>query len=44
MKEGFKVKRQILLDLAEEQAFDLDDTNLDTEEAIAQEWEDCGPD
>lgn len=44
MKTEFKVKKQILLDLREEQEYDLDETNLNTEEGIAQEWDDCSPD
>lgn len=44
MKAEFKVKRQILLDLVDEQGFDLDGTDLATEEGVAEAWEDCGPD
>lgn len=44
MKTEFKVKKQILLDLREAQEYGLDETNLDTEQGVAQEWDDCRPD
>lgn len=39
-----KVKRQILLDLNEEEGFELTEEDLTTEGEIITIWEECGPD
>lgn len=44
MKAEFKVKRQILLDLNEQEEYGLDLEDLLTEEDITEMWNDCSPD